>query len=127
MGYPNRRPSWLVIAGLVAMLASRGARAQEAVAASGEPKTLRELIDVSIKSYEVYPTADSKQPAEALTALRWREVAICLRAAHVGRAGGTARRHGGLEGGAVSHTARPAPAVFHAWHADPAGPRTQRG
>jgi hypothetical protein len=36
-----------------------------------EPKTLRELIDASQSWYEVLPNAEAKEPAEALTVLRW--------------------------------------------------------
>jgi hypothetical protein len=61
----TNNPQWLLIAGLAVMLAP-GALAQEV-----EPKTLRDLITASIKWYEVYPSADAKEPAEVLTALRW--------------------------------------------------------
>src|SRR6185436_16101387 len=64
------------IAGLVAILAARGALAQDRgarreAASSGEPKTLHDLISASVKWYEVFPSAEAKEPAEVLTALRW--------------------------------------------------------
>jgi hypothetical protein len=71
MRQPKMCRSCILIAGLAAALASPGVRAQQAGAAPDEPKTLRELIDASIKSYKVFPDADAKQPAEVLTALRW--------------------------------------------------------
>ena len=36
-----------------------------------EPATLRELIDESVKSYEIYPDTDAKKRAEAVPVLRW--------------------------------------------------------
>lgn len=38
---------------------------------AAEPSTLRELIDASVKWYDVYASADDAQPAEARVALRW--------------------------------------------------------
>lgn len=49
---------------------SASAFAQEA-AADGTPRTLRELIDESVAWYQVFPSAESDEPAETLTALRW--------------------------------------------------------
>ncbi len=71
MRQPKTRQLWPLIAGLATALASPAARAQQAGAAPDEPKTLRELIDASIRWYDVFPDADAKQPAEVLTALRW--------------------------------------------------------
>src|SRR4051812_24457000 len=45
------------------------ARGEDAPA--GEPKNLRELIDASTKWYEVFADAESKEPAQPLTVLRW--------------------------------------------------------
>ena len=63
----------LVIVGLVCalMVAVAWARAPNEPADSAEPKTLRELMDASIKWYDVYPDAEAKEHAEVLTALRW--------------------------------------------------------
>lgn len=38
---------------------------------AAEPATLRELIDDSVKWYDVYGSADDAEPAEARVALRW--------------------------------------------------------
>lgn len=53
----------LTILGLVGFT-----RAQED---AKEPSTLRELIDQSSKSYEVFANAQSEEPAEIIVALRW--------------------------------------------------------
>lgn len=37
----------------------------------GEPRTLRELIDASLASYEVFADAEAEEPAQAVVALRW--------------------------------------------------------
>jgi hypothetical protein len=63
-------PPWLLMAGLLAILTAGSTRAQEGDS-SKEPKTLRELMDASLKWYQVYPDAEAKEPAEVLTALRW--------------------------------------------------------
>ena len=53
----------------LASATSAPVRAEGAVPA--EPKTLREFIDASTKWYEIFPDSESKEPAEAITALRW--------------------------------------------------------
>lgn len=63
--------SWLLIAALVLLVGAPFASAQDASTSSSEPKTLRELIDISLKWYQLYPDADAKEPAEVVTALRW--------------------------------------------------------
>jgi hypothetical protein len=87
-------PAWLLLAGLSAALISGGTSAQERGAAketSGEPKTLRDLISASVKWYEVFPDAESKEPAETLVALRWAnntrgsEDGVTLLFVHAGR------------------------------------------
>jgi hypothetical protein len=91
--------AWLLIATLLAAWAAPAAGAQDAAtqdaakkdaaakdlatkeagpkdgtpgnASSAAPKTLRDLITASVKWYEVYPSAESKDAAEARTVLRW--------------------------------------------------------
>jgi hypothetical protein len=71
MHTPRNGLSWLAVAGLVVLLAVRGVHAQDASGSPSEPKTLRELIDASLKWYQLYPDADAKEPAEVLSVLRW--------------------------------------------------------
>jgi hypothetical protein len=56
---------------LFSVLGGQVAFGQDNPAVEQEPKTVREFIDKSLKSYSVYPNADSDRPAEILTALRW--------------------------------------------------------
>jgi hypothetical protein len=46
-------------------------QAEQDAPAPQEPKTLRELIDQSYKSYELFASAGSEEPAQPLVALRW--------------------------------------------------------
>jgi hypothetical protein len=39
--------------------------------AAAEPRTLRGLIDASVKWYDVYPSLEASEPAQPLVALRW--------------------------------------------------------
>jgi hypothetical protein len=55
----------------VIQLVVTSANGQETPPAAQEPKTLRELIDLSLKWYEVFPDVEAKDPAEVITALRW--------------------------------------------------------
>ena len=56
--------------GLLGLLvAASGIAAQQP--ASSEPKSLREVIDASLESYQVFPDAEAKEPAEVLPVLRW--------------------------------------------------------
>jgi hypothetical protein len=48
-----------------------GAMGEETAAAPSEPKTLRELIDSSLAWYDVFPSAEATEPAEAIAVLRW--------------------------------------------------------
>ena len=63
------RAACLTVAAMaVSIAAGAGAEDDAAVA---EPKTLRELIDASLKWYQVLPSAEATEPAEAIPVLRW--------------------------------------------------------
>lgn len=47
------------------------AAAQEPPAPEKKPRTLREFIDASLDAFKLFSDADSEEPAEILTALRW--------------------------------------------------------
>ena len=57
----------ICVAMWMALICSADARAQEAAA----PKSLREMIDASVKQVEIFDSLESTQPAEPLVALRW--------------------------------------------------------
>lgn len=68
-------PAWIraacvTVAVCAVSVAAGGARGQDN-AAVAEPKTIRELIDASMKWYEVLPNAEASEPAEAIPVLRW--------------------------------------------------------
>ena len=57
----------ICVAMWMAFVCAADARAQEAAA----PKSLREMIDASVKQVEIFDSLESTQPAEPLVALRW--------------------------------------------------------
>jgi hypothetical protein len=61
----------LLVCGLVLVPCAHALADETDGVEKDEPKTLRELIDDSLSWYEVFPDAESKEPAEALTVLRW--------------------------------------------------------
>jgi hypothetical protein len=83
----NRR---LMAIAFLALAPSRLAFAQSSETGA-EPATLRAFIDQSIERYRVFPSADSDQPAQMLTALRWAnnsrgsEDGVTLLYVHAGR------------------------------------------
>src|SRR5262245_29302153 len=60
-------PSARSIAACIALLASQTAGGQE----PASYKSLREMIDASVKQVEIFASPDAKEPAQPLVALRW--------------------------------------------------------
>ncbi len=63
----QQHPLACLVAAMAVFLASGALSAQE----SSVPTTIRELIDASVKWYEVFPDGDAKEPAKAIAVLRW--------------------------------------------------------
>jgi hypothetical protein len=62
---------WCLLTVLAVFLATSRSTAEDSDQPAAAPKTLRELIDASLSWYEVLPDAEAKEPAKALTVLRW--------------------------------------------------------
>jgi hypothetical protein len=56
---------------LAALSIGSAALGEETAPVPSEPQSLRELIDASLSWYQVFPDAEAKDPAEAITVLRW--------------------------------------------------------
>jgi hypothetical protein len=61
--------AWLAL-GAGSLLGQEPA-AREAADGATEPRTLRELIDASVKWYDVFASLEASEPAQPLVALRW--------------------------------------------------------